>query len=108
MDAERFDAWQWLMWLLLCLTGLMPCEVAVGQTAEASLLRASAEVVGAEQDVKVAAVESSESVAEEEKLSLVDMAERLARLSMLADTPHLNLRSPSITPCLSNDRVLVG
>lgn len=104
MDAERFDAWQWMMWLLFCLAGLLPCEVAVGQTAETSSLRTSAAVVGAEQDVKVAAVESSETVAEEENLSLADMAEHLPRPSTLVDTPHLNLRSTLITPCLSNDR----
>jgi hypothetical protein len=106
MDAERFDAWQWVMWLLLCLAGLMPGEVAVDQTAESSSVRASAVVVGVEQDVKVTAVGISKMVAEEEgMLLLADMAGRLSRPSKLDDnTSHLNLRSTLITPCLSNDR----
>lgn len=105
MDAERFDAWQWVMWLLLCLAGLMPGEVAVGQTADSSSVRMSAAIVGVEQDVKVAAVGISKMVAEESTLSLADMAGRLSLPSKLDDnTSHLNLRSTLITPCLSNDR----
>lgn len=106
MDAERFDAWQWVMWLLLCLAGLMPGEVAFGQAAETSSVRTSAAVVGVEQDVQVTAVGTSEQVAEEESmLSLEVMAGRSSGpLSLEGNAPHLNLRSTLIAPCLSNDR----
>ncbi|KAL2209189.1 hypothetical protein CC79DRAFT_1320707 [Sarocladium strictum] len=73
MDAERFDAWQWVMWLLLCLTGLMPGEVAVGKAADSSSVRTSVAVVGAEQDVKVTAVDTSKTVADEERMKGVEL-----------------------------------
>jgi hypothetical protein len=106
MDAERFDAWQWVMWLLLCLTGLMPGEVAVGKAADSSSVRISVAVVGAEQDVKVTAVDTSKTVADEgSTLSLVNVPGKQSGLLKLEDsTSHLNLRSTPTSPCLSNDR----
>lgn len=60
MDGQRFDAWEWVMWLLLCFLGLTS-EVAVSHTEEAPLTGAfSVEMKQAgaiEQDVQVAAVD---------------------------------------------------